>query len=251
MTVSVATEEDAGRSCPYCRFPIKANGAVSNCDSCGSIHHSDCWNENAGCAVTGCASGPSANPAGQTSPLPPSEQQSPGYAFPPPPPISGTGAFASKATPSYPQPAIAQHATAQAQELSGQQYLPTGYGQTTGPVGLTEAISDGFRRTFQGRGRSSRSAYWWFQALLVAVLALSAAAPNGSALAQILAVAYLLMIWPSVAVLIRRLHDTGRSGWWYFIVVVPFVGFIALLVFLCQPSEGDNRYGSAPSGPRS
>lgn len=54
---------EAGRSCPYCRFPIKPGGAMRVCEICGATHHLDCWTDNGGCAVVGCAAGPGARPA--------------------------------------------------------------------------------------------------------------------------------------------------------------------------------------------
>ena len=52
---------------------------------------------------------------------------------------------------------------------------------------------------------------------------------------------------PSLAVSIRRLHDTGRSGWWLLINFIPLIGLIVFLVFAAQDSEpGDNRYGANP-----
>ena len=50
---------------------------------------------------------------------------------------------------------------------------------------------------------------------------------------------------PAVAVAVRRLHDTGKSGFWYFLCFVPFIGGIGLLYFMLQPSEqGDNQFGN-------
>ena len=54
MTRVIATVADAGRSCPYCRFPLKEGAAAERCDSCNSLHHEDCWNDGGGCAVLGC-----------------------------------------------------------------------------------------------------------------------------------------------------------------------------------------------------
>jgi uncharacterized membrane protein YhaH (DUF805 family) len=55
------------------------------------------------------------------------------------------------------------------------------------------------------------------------------------------------MILPNLAVGVRRLHDTGRSGWSMFIILIPFVGAILLLVWYCQDSQfGDNQYGPYP-----
>ncbi len=55
------------------------------------------------------------------------------------------------------------------------------------------------------------------------------------------------MVIPELAVTVRRLHDTGHTGWWVFINLVPFVGAIILLVFMCTDSQsGNNQYGPNP-----
>ncbi|MDO5639496.1 MAG: DUF805 domain-containing protein [Neisseria sp.] len=57
------------------------------------------------------------------------------------------------------------------------------------------------------------------------------------------------MIFPSLAVLVRRLHDTDRSGWWVLIGLIPFVGSIVLLVFsVLDGTDGSNRFGEDPKG---
>ena len=57
----------------------------------------------------------------------------------------------------------------------------------------------------------------------------------------------LAILIPSVAVSVRRLHDTERSAWWLLIALIPVIGAIALLVFLCIDSSlGENRYGANP-----
>ena len=57
----------------------------------------------------------------------------------------------------------------------------------------------------------------------------------------------LVLLLPSLGVLFRRLHDTGRSGWWWLIGLIPVVGTIVLLVFLLQPSQPyENQYGPEP-----
>ena len=54
---------------------------------------------------------------------------------------------------------------------------------------------------------------------------------------------------PGLAVLVRRLHDVGKSGWWYFIVFIPILGAIWLLVLLATDSNpGNNEYGANPKG---
>jgi len=56
----------------------------------------------------------------------------------------------------------------------------------------------------------------------------------------------LLLVVPTWAVCFRRLHDTGRSGWWMLLYFLPYVGFIALLIIFCQKSDDDNKYGPKP-----
>ena len=52
---------------------------------------------------------------------------------------------------------------------------------------------------------------------------------------------------PSLAISVRRLHDIGKSGWWYLIVVIPFLGALVLLAFFVMGSEQDeNQYGEFP-----
>jgi len=57
----------------------------------------------------------------------------------------------------------------------------------------------------------------------------------------------LLVLIPGIAVSVRRLHDTGRSGWWLLIGIVPIIGVIVLFVFMVQDSQpGENQYGPNP-----
>ena len=54
---------------------------------------------------------------------------------------------------------------------------------------------------------------------------------------------------PGLAVAVRRLHDVGKSGWFYFIVLIPIVGAIWLLVlFFTEGNQCENQYGSDPKG---
>lgn len=97
-------------------------------------------------------------------------------------------------------------------------------------------------------GRARRSEYWWF-ALINAVVAVALTVLEAIVLGtQVMSGLYTLAVLvPGLAVSIRRLHDTGRSGWWLLIALVPLVGGIVLLVFLLLDSEpGVNRWGPSP-----
>jgi uncharacterized membrane protein YhaH (DUF805 family) len=117
-------------------------------------------------------------------------------------------------------------------------------------VSFTDAIRDGFSKYVTFSGRSSRAAYWWWAlfGLLAAVAAYIVDTILGT-LPLFYAIVGLALLLPNLAVLVRRLHDTGRSGWWVLIALIPFVGGIVLLVFTLMASEGPNQWGSAPDGP--
>ena len=95
-------------------------------------------------------------------------------------------------------------------------------------------------------GRARRSEYWFFvlAAILVYVVALVIGSVIGNQYLYFLCI--LALIVPTLAVSVRRLHDTNRSGWWLLIGLIPFGG-IALLVFDVTDSEaGTNQYGPSP-----
>lgn len=59
----------------------------------------------------------------------------------------------------------------------------------------------------------------------------------------------LAIILPSIAVAVRRLHDTGKTGWWLLISFIPLVGAIVLIIFYVSDSQpGSNKYGVNPKG---
>jgi uncharacterized membrane protein YhaH (DUF805 family) len=95
-------------------------------------------------------------------------------------------------------------------------------------------------------GRARRSEYWYFALfgiLVSIVLSFLQLATNTSWITTIVGLALFL---PSLAVSVRRLHDTGRSGWWILIGLIPLIGTIVLIVFYVQDSQGDNQYGPSP-----
>jgi uncharacterized membrane protein YhaH (DUF805 family) len=121
-------------------------------------------------------------------------------------------------------------------------------GAATPPGGVTmrEAVRRVLSKYVDFSGRAPRSEYWWWTlAVFLAALPLSvlgeAAGPFFDFLVVLLWLGTLL---PSLAVGVRRLHDTDRSGWWLLIAFVPFVGGIVLIVLLClDGTRLPNAYG--------
>jgi uncharacterized membrane protein YhaH (DUF805 family) len=99
---------------------------------------------------------------------------------------------------------------------------------------------------FQGRAR--RKEYWMFVLVNIIISIVLGIIQSILGWTDVLTGIYsLAVLLPSLAVAFRRLHDTGRSGWWILISLIPLIGAIILIVFMCQDSEpGDNRYGSNP-----
>ena len=106
--------------------------------------------------------------------------------------------------------------------------------------------------TFSGRAR--RKEYWMFfliSALISIVLTLLDILLGTYSVeyeAGLFSGLYsLLILIPSIAVVVRRLHDTDRSGWWILISLIPLIGVIVLFVFICLDSQpGTNRFGANP-----
>ena len=136
-------------------------------------------------------------------------------------------------------------------------------------VSFVEAIKRAFSKYCVFTGRASRSEYWWFT-LFVAVVSIILCIPmtieSVTMMQQAMStgavpakptpgiMTYVYYLWtlvvflPSLSLMFRRLHDTGRSGWnclWDFL---PIAGQIVLIVLCCQPSQPmDNKYGLVPN----
>jgi uncharacterized membrane protein YhaH (DUF805 family) len=104
---------------------------------------------------------------------------------------------------------------------------------------------------FQGRAR--RQEYWYFFLFnIVIAIALgmldgildTPGTPESGLLSTLYSLAILV---PSIAVGVRRLHDSGRKGWWMLIGLLPLIGALVLLYFFIQDSQpGSNEYGANP-----
>ena len=97
-------------------------------------------------------------------------------------------------------------------------------------------------------GRARRKEHWYFTLFSLIVMLVLYVLEFVVGLLVVLSVIYSFgIIIPSLAVGIRRLHDTGRCGWGMLLNLIPIVGWIVLIVFLASDSEpGDNDYGPNP-----
>ena len=99
-------------------------------------------------------------------------------------------------------------------------------------------------------GRARRKEYWYFALfniiISIVLVVIEFIIIGSGLLGGIYALAILI---PGIAVTVRRLHDTGRSGWWCLIGLVPLIGVIVILIFAVLDSQpGENDYGPNPKG---
>ena len=115
-------------------------------------------------------------------------------------------------------------------------------------------------KNFSGRAR--RKEYWMYTLIYIPILFLAMIADNAlgttfqmEAMGQSVDIGYgwvyvivgPLHFLPSLSVVVRRLHDVGKSGWFYLIIFIPLVGFIWMLVLLVSDgNKGENKYGADP-----
>ena len=118
-------------------------------------------------------------------------------------------------------------------------------------TGFVAAIKKGFKGYVVWNARSTRSEYWWWTlfAFIVGIIAGALDSliftTNNLGLGPVGSIISLVFFLPGLSVLVRRLHDTDRSGWWVWILLIPLVGFIVLLVFVLLPSKmGPTRWNN-------
>jgi uncharacterized membrane protein YhaH (DUF805 family) len=109
------------------------------------------------------------------------------------------------------------------------------------------------RRYADFEGRSRRTEYWLFRLfqLIVFVVLFGIAMTMGRAGGAVLLLYVLFamaVLIPSIAVSVRRLHDTNRSGWWLLIALIPFGAFVILVFDCLEGDRGSNQYGPDPKG---
>lgn len=125
------------------------------------------------------------------------------------------------------------------------------YRRSDGNRNMVWAIKTCFKKYATFSGRASRSEYWYFALfnnVLIWIPIMLAIVINHDIISSILSVAailYILAVFiPGLAVAVRRLHDIGKSGSYYFLSIIPYIGAFILLYFFCKSSEeGENMYG--------
>ena len=113
-------------------------------------------------------------------------------------------------------------------------------------MSFMEAIKSGIGKSFTFSGRSSRSEYWWWilASVLFQIICAIIALLGNIGIAAIFPV---LLIPPTTTVIVRRLHDIEKSGWFFLIVLIPIVGILYLIyLFIQEGNVSENIYGSVP-----
>jgi uncharacterized membrane protein YhaH (DUF805 family) len=116
-----------------------------------------------------------------------------------------------------------------------------------GPVDFQGAIRQQFENVLNFSGRASRSAYWWYALALFVVslvLEIFSAVVGSSALTLLIGLVMIVVGLSGLSVAVRRMHDSDKSGWLLLLGLIPFVGWIIVLVFAVLPgTPGPNRFG--------
>jgi uncharacterized membrane protein YhaH (DUF805 family) len=103
-----------------------------------------------------------------------------------------------------------------------------------------------FKKYADFSGRARRQEYWMF-ILIYMIIYIVLAVLDETVGTMVLGLVFILVtLIPSISIATRRLHDTGRSGWWQLIALIPLIGTIVLIVFLAQNSHDENAYGPNP-----
>lgn len=117
-------------------------------------------------------------------------------------------------------------------------------------MGFGQAVASGLRQYARFSGRASRSEFWWFALFVLIVAGLAGIIDVLAGTAFVYPVAVIALFLPFLAVAVRRLHDTGRSGWYYLLLFIPLVGLIVYVRWAQQGERADNAYGPPTTAAR-
>ena len=110
-------------------------------------------------------------------------------------------------------------------------------------VSFSDAISLAFKNYVNFHGRSTRAEYWWFFLFTFTLSIVTQIIDSFSSLGVTNFISSLIVLLPSLAVGVRRLHDIVKSGWWLLLWFAVIVGWVILLVWSVRKSDGPNKYG--------
>jgi len=119
-------------------------------------------------------------------------------------------------------------------------------------LSLPKSIQICFKKFFNFKDRASRSEYWYFQLVFTIVslpLFIYEDSSNDTHLiySGISGIIVLILFIPAISVSVRRLHDINKSGWFVFISVIPYLGWIILAIMLIgKGTLGKNKFGKYP-----
>jgi len=110
-----------------------------------------------------------------------------------------------------------------------------------------QAISSGFSNYVNFSGRAARSEYWFWVLFVVLAEIVTSGIDYVIGIELVTSIFALATLIPGIAVGVRRLHDTDRSGWWLLLGLIPLVGGIILIIWFCgKGTDGSNQFGPDP-----
>jgi uncharacterized membrane protein YhaH (DUF805 family) len=127
-------------------------------------------------------------------------------------------------------------------------------GRPNNMMPFMSAMKSGFKNSFSLSGRASRSEYWFwvlggmiFQMTMI-IGSIVLAIVEIPVLPGLMILAPILLVPGSITLVVRRLHDVGMSGWFWFVALVPLIGAIYLIYLFVQEGDaGENAYGAVPT----
>lgn len=127
-------------------------------------------------------------------------------------------------------------------------------GRPNNMMSFMSAMKSGFKNSFSLSGRASRSEYWFwvlggmiFQMTMI-IGSIVLAIMEIPVLPGLMILAPILLVPGSITLVVRRLHDVGMSGWFWFVALVPLIGAIYLIYLFVQEGDaGENAYGAVPT----
>lgn len=109
-------------------------------------------------------------------------------------------------------------------------------------------FTDALKKYADFDGRATRTQFWMFFLFYIIFYVVLEIVTQLIGVGSVLPAFFILaLLIPTLSINARRLHDTGRSGWWQLLGLIPIIGPIVLLVFYVTESQGDNQYGPRPT----